>query len=120
MNASAIAFVATLPFVVTTLVICRVLQRKVTLKEMPPAYATLIIWLTALCLPWLLTWLWVPIANYIFTTFPSLQSPAWDVGLAFSLNLGMLVSYFFGVLAASIISWQFLGRATQRRSDGAT
>ena len=120
MNALAVALVVTLPFMGITFAMYRVLQRKVSQQEISPPLAALLVWLAVLCLPWLLTWLLAPIANYIFTTFPALQTPSWDVGLAISLYLGMCLSYLFGVLAAGIISWKFIGRSTHGRSENAT
>ena len=120
MSVHAIALVVTLLFMSITFAMYRKLQRKVTEQKISSFRAALLVWLNVLCLPWLLTWIWVPIANHIFTTFPALQTPSWDVGVAISLYLGMCMSYLFGVLSASIISWKFIGRSTHRRSENAT
>ena len=71
-----------------------------------PLLVALILWGVVVCLPFLLTLFWVPIANHIFVTFPSLQVPARDVAQALALYVGMFLSYFFGVIAASFLTWK--------------
>ena len=111
-----IALAVTLPFLGITFIVYRVAQRKLAQRKAGHLLVALILWVAVLCLPRLLIWLWVPFANHIFITFPSLQGPAWDVGLALSLYMGMSVSYFFGVLAASIVTWQLIARSPHWRS----
>ena len=120
MQSICIALAVLIPFLGITFIVCRGIQSLVAQRKAKPILAALILWLEVLCLPWLLVWLWVPVANYIFITYPSLHSPAWDVGLAVSLYIGMCMSYLFGVLAACIVTWQLIFRSTQRRTESAT
>ncbi|WP_145927187.1 hypothetical protein [Jeongeupia sp. USM3] len=120
MNAVAIAFAVTLPFLGIVFVTYRKLQRMVYLQKITPVLAVFVVWLAVLGLPWFSLWFWVPVANHIVVVFPALRTPSWDAGLAISLYLGMCMSYLFGALAAGAISWQFIRRSTHGRSDNAS
>ena len=120
MNALVVACVVALPFVGITFAIYRVLKHRVDKNSFSPVLAALVLWLLVLCLPWLLTRFWVPITNYVFITFPALQTPSWDVGLAISIYLGMWLSYAFGGLFAGVISWRFLCGSPSDGSESAT
>ncbi|WP_039048864.1 hypothetical protein [Comamonas thiooxydans] len=111
MNALVIALVITLAFIGFIFALHRLLQHKVRRQEMSPLFAIFIVWFAVLWLPLLLTFLWGAIAAYMLQTFTALQTASWDVGLAISLYLGMCLSYLSGVLAAILISWNFLSES---------
>ena len=112
MNALVVILVAALPFVVIAFALYHVLFERVMGKTLRPAFAVLLYWLAVAVVPWSLLWVQVPLANYIFGSFPSLQTAAWDVGLAINLSLGMILSYLSGVVAAVLATRQFLLGAT--------
>ncbi|MBS1130008.1 MAG: hypothetical protein H6R16_1010 [Proteobacteria bacterium] len=112
MNALVVILVAALPFALVAFVLYRVLFVRVMGKTLRPAFAVLLYWIAIAVVPWVLLWVQVPLANYIFGSIPSLQTAAWDVGLAINLSLGMILSYLTGVVAAVLATRQFLHGAT--------
>lgn len=110
-----IALAVPIPFLGIACAAYRALYRRVAHKKLGPFTACLLFWLLVLGLPWLITWILVPVSNQIFAAYPSLQDPAWDVGLALALFLGMSLSYALGVVAAGIATWQFISQAKRCR-----
>lgn len=48
--------------------------------------------------PYGLLYLFRPLINWVFMTYPALQDGAWDVGLALALWAGMILSYLVGIV----------------------
>jgi hypothetical protein len=110
-----IALAVPIPFLGIAFAAYRVLYRGVAHKKLGAFTACLLFWLVVLGLPWLITWIMVPVSNPIFAAYPALQGPAWDVGLALALFLGMSLSYILGAVAAGIVTWQFISHAKRCR-----
>ena len=117
MDALTIALITTIPFLGIIFALYRVMRHEVKNQKMTPFFASLIVWIAALCLPWFLNFLWWPLGTHIFRTYPSLQTAAWDVGLAISLYIGMYLAYFFGVLTAIICSYRLYSLSYSRLSE---
>ncbi len=107
MNAALVIAVALLPFALVAIALYRTLLACVIRLGLRPMVAVLLYWAAVAILPVGILWLQVPLANNIFTAFPALQTAAWDVGLAVSLTLAMLVSWLIGIVAAILAGQRF-------------
>jgi hypothetical protein len=103
-----VAFSVILPFVGLAFALYRVLSFGISRGKLGPFSACCIYWLAVAVLPRAITRGVVPVANYIYTTYPSLQEAAWDVGLAIVIFIGMWVSYVLAVVAGGVASWRFV------------
>lgn len=104
MGLGPIILLVLLPFLALLRWVYRCLSTAVRGGQLSSLLAIGAIWGMIAVLPWLMLFLYVPLANRIFLTFPVLQTAAWDVGLATSLWLGMVVSYVIGGLAGVVAS----------------
>jgi len=102
-----IALAQVLAFLGLAFALYRALARPVAAGTLGHHGACLIYMLALAALPWGLLWVFVPISNFIFASFPALRVAAWDVGLALLLYFAMWLCYALAVAAAVIACRRF-------------
>lgn len=112
-----IALAQVLAFLGLAFALYRALARPVATGVLGHHVACLIYMLTLAALPWCLLWVFVPVSNFIFNSFPSLWVAAWDVGLAILLMLAMWLCYALALVAALVACRRFLSASRRHRSS---
>jgi hypothetical protein len=111
MNAVPIVLAAVIPLLALAYVLFRAISRGLAGGRISLFSAIALFWVGVALLPVCIFALLVPTLNYVFSTFTSLQIAAWDVGLAISTSIGLILSWIVaaavgGVATKKLVSLQ--------------
>lgn len=108
MNAIPIALASVIPFLALTYLLFRAFARGLASGRISLFSAIASFWVAIALLPVCIFALLVPTLNYVFRTFTSLQVAAWDVGLAISTSIGLILSWIVAVAVGGVATKKFV------------
>jgi len=115
MYTGTIALVADLIFIGLAVALYCVLIKAISIKSLGPFTASIILLLYIASVPFIFMLCSLFFADYIYTTYPSLRVPSWDVGMVFVFYFNMYLSYGVGVLISLIALWKFFRKSHHNR-----
>ena len=119
MNAVPIVLAAVIPLLALAYLLFRAIARGLAGGRIGPFSAIALFWMCMAILPVCIFAFLVLTLNYVFSTFTSLQVAAWDVGLAISTSLGLILSWIVAAAVGGLATKKFI-TLQKRRLESAT
>lgn len=108
MNAVPIILAAVIPLLALAYVLFRAISRGLASGRISLFSAIALFWAGIALLPLCIFAFLVLTLNYVFSTFTSLQVAAWDVGLAISTSIGLILSWIVAAAVGGLATKKFI------------
>lgn len=96
-----------LPFVVVIGALHQAVNRCLARGKLSRLAAIAVVWAAVLGMPKVITWCVAPFWIRLYTSQPYLQSAAWDVRLATTMHIGMVIAFVCGAVGGCFATWQY-------------
>lgn len=107
MNPVPIVLASVIPLLAFAYVLFRAIARSLSRGRISLFSAIALFWIGIAVLPVCIFAFLVLALNYVFGTFTSLQVAAWDVGLAISTSIGLILSWIVSAVVGGLATKRF-------------
>ena len=108
MNVVPFVLAAVIPLLALAYVLFRAIARGLVSGRISLFSAITLFWAGIALLPVCIFAFLVLTLNYVFSTFASLQVAAWDVGLAISTSIGLILSWIVAAAVGGLATKKFI------------